>query len=993
MKKTKQVLLLFLMSSFLTITATAQLTVMGKITDATTNEPLPGVSVILKQSAGKGVIGSVTDIKGNFKLEIPESKGVLQLSFVGYKNQEVEVSSTNASSVEVKLTEDVAKLDEVVVTGLATTVKRSNLANSVATISSKDLTGTTLPSTFDAALSGKVVGARIIANSGAPGGGISVKMRGVTTLFGNSQPLYVVDGVYMNNSVINPGLNFVTNAQAGGNPLNQDNSSNRIADLNPSDIENIEILKGASAAAIYGSQAAAGVVIITTKKGQATGRSSINFSQDVGVASAIKLLGVRQFDAEKVQSTYNDSAITAQFNQAQAAGKIYDYEKEMYGEKGFITNSRLSLSGGTERTSFFLAGSVKKENGIVKETGYNYRSMRANIDHKISDRVTLSLNTDYVNSSADRGLTNNDNSGTTWGVALSSTPSFIDLHPDATGNYPSASPFAASNVLQTRDLVKNNEAVNRTSNSLSLKSVLCQNEKTYTKLVLNGGFDFYNLKTFGYFPPSLIFESNGSGTNGANIQGSTNSLNLNMSGFLINYWAPSEHLNLTTSAGSTYESSDLNSILSIASQLIGTQTNLDQAGALTTDQTRNKTRNNGYFAQEELNFKDQLLITGGVRLDKSTNNGDIDKYYTYPKASLAWNVSKMDFWKTQNIDNLKLRLAYGQSGNLAPYGSKFTSLVPANTGGIPGSLIYIQRGNDAIKPERQTELEGGADFSFLKGRLNLEATFYNKKVFDLILLRNVPPSSGFTQEYLNAGDLKNTGIELGLGVIPVQHENIKWESHISFWKNKSKITKLLVEPFTYGGFGNTLGTFYIEEGKSATQIVGIPNDADGNSKVWGDAEPDFQMSFANDVTFLKNFTLSFLVHWKQGGENINLTELLTDLGGTSFDFDADDDGDGNVNGHQRVDSLGATASIFVQNATYVRIREIGLYYNVPSKNLTKFVKGIKIGVSANNYFTWTKYKSYDPEVSNFGINGISSGVEVTPFPSAKRIFFHLSVDF
>ena len=201
MKKTKLIFVI-LLSSLITLKTYAQLTVIGKVTDVTSNESLPGVSVVLMQAAGKGIIGTTTDLNGDFKLNISESAGVIELSYIGYKNQKVDVNSGNAT-LSIKLVEDVARLDEVVITGLATNVKRSNLANSVTTINEKDLTGTTLPSTFDAALSGKVVGARIIANSGAPGGGISVKMRGVTTLFGNSQPLYIVDGVYMNNSVIN----------------------------------------------------------------------------------------------------------------------------------------------------------------------------------------------------------------------------------------------------------------------------------------------------------------------------------------------------------------------------------------------------------------------------------------------------------------------------------------------------------------------------------------------------------------------------------------------------------------------------------------------------------------------------------------------------------------------------------------------------------------------------------------------------------------------
>src|SRR6185436_1186732 len=610
----------------------------------------------------------------------------------------VDVTSANATDLTVKLVSDVARLDEVVVTGLVTNVKRSNLANAVTTVSGKDLTGTTAPQTFDGALSGKVVGANITSNSGAPGGGIAIKMRGVTTFYSNSQPLYVVDGVYMDNSSVTPGLNFVTAAQAGGNPFVQDNQSNRIADLNPNDIESVEILKGATAAAIYGSKAAAGVVIITTKKAKGSGRTDINFSQDLGVASARKLLGVRTLDAQKVEDSYGPSAVPL-FNEAQATGKIYDYEKEMYGEKGFLTNSRLSISGGNNKTAYFLSGSLKKENGIIKHTGYINRSVSANIEHKFSDRFSFSYSANFVNSSSDRGLTNNDNNGVTYGISLAFTPSFVELHPDETGIYPS-NPFAASNVLQTRDLVKNNETTYRTFQSLNFKVFLQQSSKSITKLVINNGFDFYNLKNFAYFPPSLQFESNGAGTGGASIQGNTNNLNLNSYQALVNTMTPSENLNFTTSVGATYESTDFNNVLSTSSQLIGTQTNLDQAGSTSVSQDRIKSRTNGYLVQEEINIKDQLMLTGGVRLDRTTLAGDIKKYGTYPKASLAWNISKMGFWKAQSVENLKLRVAYGQSANNPRYDAKYTIFVPSNTGGLPGSLIDLTKGDPEITPER-----------------------------------------------------------------------------------------------------------------------------------------------------------------------------------------------------------------------------------------------------------------------------------------------------
>lgn len=270
----------------ISFSAWAQTTVKGTVTDAATNEGLPGVAVLVKPG---NTAGTITDFDGNYEIRVP-SDASLQFSYVGYRTQVIAVN--NQTAINVQLVEDVAKLDEVVVTGLATNVKRSNLANAVATLSAKELTGVTPPQTLQNGLSGKIPGANLVANSGAPGGGISMKLRGVTTVLGSSQPLFVVDGVIMDNSSTSGGLNAVTAAAAGGNASTQDNASNRIADLNPDDIESIEVLKGASAAAIYGSLAASGVVIISTKRGSA-GRTNINLSQDIGVAMANKLLGVR----------------------------------------------------------------------------------------------------------------------------------------------------------------------------------------------------------------------------------------------------------------------------------------------------------------------------------------------------------------------------------------------------------------------------------------------------------------------------------------------------------------------------------------------------------------------------------------------------------------------------------------------------------------------------------------------------------------------------
>jgi TonB-dependent starch-binding outer membrane protein SusC len=957
--------------------------VTGKVTDANAL-PLPGVSVVVLQTNQ----GTTTDAEGKFSLSLSGKirSPRIVISSAGFKSQTIAVGPT-ITDIQVKLEEDIAKLDEVVVTGLTTSIKRRNLANAVATVSNKELNGIAPAQTFDAALNGKIPGAYINANTGAPGGGISVKLRGVTSVFGNTQPLYVVDGVFLDNTATSAGLNAVTSAAAGGNASTQDNPSSRIADLRADDIENIEILKGASAAAIYGSRAAAGVVIITTKKGR-QGKTKVSVSQDVGFIKVRNLLGVREFTADRAAGLSSDPATSAalrqQFLDAQSSGKIYDYEKEVYGNTGFARNTVLSITGGTDKTSFYFSAGQKDEEGIINGTGYRNTGLRLNIDHRLNDNIKIGISTNYVNSSADRGLTGNDNAGVTYGIALSSTPGFAQLFPDANGYYPN-NPFSASNPLQTIALMKNNEGINRFVTGINLDAVLFKGERSGTRLIARGGFDFYNLHTDAQFPSALQFQTVNKGTS---IQGFTRNLNTNYIISLVNTFNPSDKLALTTSAGITQETGDYNNLLNVATQVISGQSNVDQAGALTAAQFRTKFQNDGIFIQEEASIIDAITLTAGIRFDRSTNNGDPDKFYAYPKAGVSWNLTRMDFWKTTFFENLKLRAAYGQSANFPVFGSKFTSLVVSNITGFPGSLVNTQLGEAGIKPERQTEFEAGIDFSVLKSRLNLEITYYQKKIFDFLLSRTLPASTGFSTQWVNAGDLRNSGIEVGIKSRPVAGRNIKWNSSVNFWLNRSKVTKLVIPPVVLGSFGVALGTFQIEEGKSATQIIGLNGAGIG---VLGNQEPKFQMNTFNEITFRDRLSLRFLLHWKYKGDNINLTNLLNDLGGTSINYDEDLNKNNMPDAIDRISTIGVTATQFVEGSGYLRLREIGLYYTAVRVPV-KFISGLRLGVSLNNFLTITKYSGYDPEVSNFG-TGFSTGVDVDPFPASKRATFHISIEF
>ncbi|WP_109301605.1 SusC/RagA family TonB-linked outer membrane protein [Aquimarina sp. AU474] len=982
--------ILLLLLLFFPVILFAQETITGKVVIQGSGEPGAFVNIIEDGTNN----GTATDIDGNFSITVSAVPVTLRATALGFTDTTVTVQA--AGDITIEIAESSEALEEVVVTGLATSVKRSNAANAVASVSAEDLAGLTPPQTLDGALAGKFAGALITKSSGAPGGGIAVKLRGVTSINGNSQPLYIVDGVYVNNNSISAaGLNAVSGASGGGNASNQDNPSNRIADINPDDIESVEILKGASAAAIYGARAAAGVVIITTKKGK-RGQTKISFSQDVGFNTILRARGQRNFTAATAEALGAGNG--ALFTAAQNNGTLVDFEDEIYGEKGFINNTSVNISGGSDNTLFYAAFSNNEEDGIVDNTGYNRKSIRFNLDHDFFDRrAKLSLTTNYVDSQSDRGFFNNDNTGTTIGVALSSTPPWAQLFPDANGNYPD-NPFGSSNPLQTRDLITNREDVNRFIIGSSLDVKIFENDNSNLKLVLRGGVDYYELITTAIFPETLQFQkpSNG-GLNGLSALGTTENKDANYSAFLVHNYTTANDLSFTTQGGLTKQTFSRNTVRTTTTDLIASQTNLDQGANTSVTQFRQEQEDQGFFVQEELNYQDKIIGTLGVRGDKSSNNGDANELFYYPKASAAVNLHNFDFWKVPVMNQFKVRAAYGEAGNFAPNGALFTAYTNSLIDGNVGIIVPLTLGDPNITPERQKEFEIGFDASFFDSRIGLEFSYYNKTVDDLILRANAEPSSGFGTRFANAGNLENRGIEISLNANVIEKDNFNWSTNLIFFTNDSEITQLDVAAFNLGGFGAGLGTFRIEEGKSATQIVG--NDANGNLVVLGDAAPDFQMTWSNNLNY-KDFTLSFLWHWKQGGDNINLTNLLTDFGGTSPDFDGFDvdPAGATANGPFRIGAFRAgNATPFVEDASYLRLREIGLYYNLSSKIreqiFGKYVSNLKVGFSGNNLINVFDYNSYDPEVSNFGSNGLSTGVEVTPFPSSKRYLFHLAVDF
>ncbi len=637
-------------------------TITGTVTDAETGQPLEGARVSVRGTA----LSTTSGAGGRFTLgNVPEGNIVVAIRRIGHNFADLPLPA-GQNELRAILTRDPLRLSDVVVTGQATGVERRNLANAVATVSGEEVSRVSAQ-TVEQALQGKVIGASIQANSGAPGGGMQMKMRGVTSINGSSEPLYVVDGVVVSNVAIPSNQNAVTKSTQGSNPsLTQDNQVNRIADLNPNDIENIEVLKGASASAIYGSRASNGVVIITTRRGR-SGERVVNATQRIGFSKISHTLGSRTFNtlAEAI-AAWGPSAANY-YKQ----GVTYDQERELAGRTPVSSESVVDVSGGDADTRYFASGLWKHDVGIIDNTGYGKQGVRANLDQDFGKRVSLSIQTDATKSLAQRGLTNNDNASVSFWMVFPFTPNFVDLRRKPDGSFP-ANPFVISNPLQTAALMKNDEKVLRSILSGRLTFNAIERQAYNLKFVVNGGADQFSQENSLLFPPELQFEPIDDGEPGTALLSNSNNVNLNLGTNGVFTFAPlSGVFTATTSVGVNGSSRDLRISRIVSRNLVGGLGIVGAGTDVRVLEQRQRVENFGLFAQEEfLTLSERLLLTAGINADRSSANSDTKKYFYYPKLSGSFRFPQPFSWLTE----AKIRAAYGQSGNEPLFGQKFTPL-------------------------------------------------------------------------------------------------------------------------------------------------------------------------------------------------------------------------------------------------------------------------------------------------------------------------------
>jgi hypothetical protein len=672
----------------------------------------------------------------------------------------------------------------------------------------------------------------------------------------------------------------------------------------------------------------------------------------------------------------------------------HDHLRELVETPAPSYETIVDVSGGNAATRYFVAGSWKRDNAIIPNTGAGRQGLRLNLDQRLNDRVNLAVSSVYNRSEAQRGFTNNDNSGAGLTYALAYIPGFIPLE-KVDGEYPRpAVTYLGSNPLQTAALMRNEENVNRFTGSATLRAQALATERHDLQLVAAAGADVFNQRNEVFAPPELYFQETEAFPGISTLSnGDSRFLNWNLNA--VYAYNPTRLANrLTTSAGLQYEDRALTRSRVAAEGLLPGQSNIDQGSVLRGQfEQSTEERTIAFYAQEQvMALNERLLVDLGLRAERSSVFGNTDKYYVFPKASASYRFS--DLLGAGN--ELKFRGAYGITGNQPLFGQKFTTLTGGNVvGGNVGTIVGTTAGAPEIKPERVQEIEGGVDVTALNRRATLELTVFQRKTTDLLLSSTPAPSTGFSQVILNGGELQNWGVEVAFGATPLQSTNFTWLFQSTFNALRNKVVSLPVPAFepANAGFGLAYGEFFVEPGAPISQIIGIVGyEEDGETPIvrrLGEANPDFTWSFTNDFTY-RGVNLSFLLDWQKGGAAQNQTMSLYDCNNLAPD--------GNTEAGQaryRACNFDGIATPFVQSTTFLKLREVRLAYSLPQRWAAAVggAESLRLEATGRNLWVDTDYFGYDPESSNYGQQAITRNIDLGPYPPSRSFFFGIAAGF
>lgn len=979
----KLLVVLMLMGITLVSAQQKEYSFTGEVTDASDGLPIPGVSVFLEGTS----YGGVSDFNGNyvFKASVENGDYTLLARYLGYSTSRSDLSIGAMTEIvtNISMSEDLLSLDEVVVTGNTVGVNKRTLGNAISSVKAEDLVNNGATA-VDQAISGKTTGALVQQNSGDPAGGISIRLRGPSTVLGSSDPLYIVDGIIISNSS-NELIDLGGNAQ------------NRLADLNPNDVERIEIIKGAAAAAIYGSRASNGVVQIFTKKGK-SGAPKFSFSTNVKVNELRK-----KIDYNTAELAWEDPFDRE--NLATVPAIRYDLQDYFFGS-GFGIENYLSVNGGNDKTSYFISASHLDNEGIIKNTDFRRIGFKTSITQKAFDWLTINAGLNYVRSQSSDIPNGGINSayGAITGFVFSENS--INPEPNESGVYPVTSLLVPrTNPYEAVNRFDFGQKVNRIITSMSLKAEITENlTASYTL-----GLDYFNQSATAFIP----LNNTSPNQNGFARRSDINNFQYN-SDLNLTYIADlSDAISSTTTLGGSWQYEEFDRIGISADGLPPIVETATSGSLVEQGETRSQISYWGSFVQQSFSYKNKLYVNGALRVDGASTFGKDERNQLYAKASLSYIVSEEDFWENTfggAFSTFKVRGSWGQAGNLTALSAfqRFTLLNPIAINGSPGLVPTTQQGDLNIAPERQEEFEFGFDAGFLSNRLGIEFTYYKQEVTDLLLPRELSPSTGFASRIENVGNLENKGLELLVKGSPVKGNNFSWDVTATYSKNKNVVTRVagggqfaLAGSFStnYVIEGQPLGVFFRQfyardaDGSISLDGDGYPftgtTDDGESSKVIGDPNPDWFGSLINEFTY-KDFSLRVQFDAVQGYDVFNWNRRLLD----NVIFGGGSNVGEELLGNRPKGYGGAQAGIFeefVEDGSFVKLRELALSYNFRAP--FNCIDNLRISLIGRNLVSWDDYSGWDPEINAAGQSNGVRGFDFAGVPIPRTYQLGLNVNF
>ncbi len=964
---------------------------------------LPGVSVQVEGTQR----GTTTDGSGNFTIDVNPGE-TLVFSMVGYKQFKYKVG--NNAIIKIQLEIETSEMTDVVVVGYGTQKKIAS-TGSIASVKAADITQTPVTNVAQG-LAARVSGVQITQNNAAPGGNISVRIRGTNSINGSSEPLYIVDGIQVTNS---GGVNDVS-------PLST---------INPNDIESVEVLKDASAAAIYGARGANGVILITTKRGK-KGVTNVQLDSYIGTQSITRKLNM--MNATQFAELENDIYNTDVYANPQAEGEGTNWQDIVY-RKAPIQNYQLSVSGGSDKTTFSLSGNFFKQEGIIINSQFNRYSFRATLDHTISKhfKTGTSILTSYTtNNNIPTGIESMDGPVVTQsivGATLGAPPTMVPYTADG-----KIFPFADQLNSRYREI----------SNPLGLASILNKNNirrnlinvyleaKANNHLSYRASFNADMGSTLNdyYSPISIIGVADRNANSGTARKGNSNALSWLMENIVTYDRSFGDH-SLKLTGVQAYQQIDNNSNSLSATGFPNDATTNESVGLATNLQVnsfRSKEILNSWMGRLNYGYADKYFVDITARYDGVSKFGENHKWGFFPAIAGAWRIIEESFMRSNNFfSDLKLRASYGLTGNagaLYPYqslaliggGSNYqldhNYVIGLSPTGIP---------NPDLRWEKSAQTNIGIDIGILNNRLNFVFDYYNKTTNDLLFVKNLPLSAGYASVVGNFASIQNKGVEFAVDA-KILTGTFKWSANANITRNRNKLLSLadgvqefILNPYSVLKVGQPIGIFksYVFEGVYQTGETVLPGSGsriggikvedlnkDGeitaeDQRITGNANPNYIFGFSSNMSY-KNFDLAIFVSGVQGNQIFNLSRYTFEnpMGGRNVVVEQ-------VNRWSPTNPSNEYASgfqggrlpvsdRFVEDGSFVRLKNVSLGYRFTN---IKFLNSLRVYVSANNLLTLTKYSGYDPEVNTFGGSNTLIGIDNLVYPVSRSFIGGIQVNF